>query len=134
MFACHGVNAVAPVAPDPTIENGVVNVVGTSKADHITISLNSDGIGIDVDVNGSVSTFFRSMVTSFVVNGGKGNDVITVNETNGSVNYAMRFNGGGGKDVLTGGSGNDVLVGGHGKDVLNGGGGANMLYQNSVIA
>ena len=60
------------------------------------------------------------------VNGGDGNDVITLDETNGALPAAQLF-GGDGNDTLTGGSGNDTLSGQDGNDTLSGGAGNDTL-------
>jgi Ca2+-binding RTX toxin-like protein len=59
-------------------------------------------------------------------NGGAGNDVITLDETNGPL-PAVRLSGGNGSDALTGGSGNDQLSGDNGNDSLSGGIGNDQL-------
>lgn len=60
------------------------------------------------------------------VNAGDGNDVITLDETNGPLPAAELF-GGAGNDSLTGGSGNDQLSGQDGNDSLFGRGGDDTL-------
>ena len=60
------------------------------------------------------------------VNGGDGNDVITLDETNGLLPAAKLF-GGDGVDTLTGGSGNDQISGQGGNDTLSGRGGNDLL-------
>jgi Ca2+-binding RTX toxin-like protein len=69
------------------------------------------------------------------VNGGDGNDVIALDETNGTLPAAELF-GGDGNDTLTGGSGNDrlsgqddndTLFGGAGNDTLSGGAGNDFI-------
>jgi Ca2+-binding RTX toxin-like protein len=56
-----------------------------------------------------------------------GNDVITLNESNGALPAANLF-GGAGNDVLTGGSGNDMLFGQTDNDTLLGKGGSDLLF------
>ena len=60
------------------------------------------------------------------VNGGGGDDVIRLDETNGALPAAQIF-GGDGNDMLTGGSGNDQLFGQDGNDSLSGGAGNDLL-------
>jgi len=64
------------------------------------------------------------------VNGGDGNDVIALDETNG-VLPAARIFGGDGNDALTGGSGNDQLSGQDGNDSLFGRAGDDTLSGGS---
>jgi len=64
------------------------------------------------------------------VNGGDGNDVITLDEANG-VLPAAELNGGDGNDTLTGGSGDDVISGQSGNDSLFGAAGADTLSGGS---
>jgi RTX calcium-binding nonapeptide repeat (4 copies) len=64
------------------------------------------------------------------VNGGDGNDVITLDETNGPLPAAELF-GGDGNDTLTGGSSNDELSGQDGNDSLFGRGGDDALSGGS---
>ena len=56
-------------------------------------------------------------VTSLVVNGGAGNDVVDLS----SISLGATLNGGSGNDILTGGSGDDTLIGAGGTDVIDGG-------------
>ncbi len=74
-----------------------------------------------------------------VVNGGEGNDSLTVLAKNTEIASAT-LNGEGGDDVLTGadtadtlngGEGNDRLVGAKGADTMNGGGGNDTLVWNN---
>lgn len=64
------------------------------------------------------------------VNGGDGNDSITIDETNGPLPAAQIF-GGDGNDTLIGGSGNDKLSGQDGNDSLSGRGGDDALSGGS---
>ena len=66
-------------------------------------------------------------VLEVVFNGGDGNDILDASQT--SVNVTAF--GGAGNDSLTGGSGNDVLDGGDGSDTLIGGAGADTFVAGS---
>jgi Ca2+-binding RTX toxin-like protein len=82
------------------------------------------GNGGTVPIDGGVATVINTdLITAF---GGAGNDVITLDETNGILPAARLF-GGAGDDTLTGGSGNDELNGGSGNDVLFGRAGNDVL-------
>jgi Ca2+-binding RTX toxin-like protein len=60
------------------------------------------------------------------INAGDGNDVVALDQTNGTLPAAQIF-GGDGNDSLTGGSGNDLLSGQGGNDSLFGGAGNDTL-------
>ena len=60
------------------------------------------------------------------VNGGDGNDVIRLDESNGPLPAAQLL-GGDGNDTLTGASSNDQLFGQDGNDLLSGAGGNDLL-------
>jgi len=64
------------------------------------------------------------------INAGDGNDVITLNETDGVLPAAEVF-GGDGNDSITGGSGNDALFGQDGNDSLFGAAGNDTLSGGS---
>jgi len=83
------------------------------------------GNGGAIAINGGTATVLNTdLISAF---GGAGNDIITIDETNGPLPAARLF-GGGGNDALTGGSSNDQLHGGSGNDVLLGKGGDDLLF------
>ena len=119
------------VSPTPEYVDGTVVVMGTKYDDSFTISFNSDGIGIDVNVNGSVTTFFRSLVKSISVDGGKGKDSVKVVDTvEQPMVVSVVFFGGQGNDVMTSGSGNDTFVSGPGKDTLVNASSTDTMFKN----
>lgn len=72
-------------------------------------------------------------VAGFEVNGGGGNDTVTVS---GAIAIPVTMRGGAGDDNLVGGSGPDKLIGGEGADRLNGRGGDDLIlggYGNDEI-
>lgn len=109
--------------------DGVLDVAGTKSHDVIRVSLNaSDATQLDVTVNGTTNTFDLASVTAGVrINGGKGNDDIRVDETNGAITLDFTLVGDKGNDTLAGGSGDDALDGGVGRDTLAGGAGNDRL-------
>ena len=93
----------------------------------MTISVISRDAGGQLFVNGEAIDGATVTNTDLIrVNGGDGNDVITLDETNGPLPAAQIY-GGDGNDTLTGGSGNDKLSGQDGNDSLFGGGGDDTL-------
>jgi Ca2+-binding RTX toxin-like protein len=104
-----------------------------------TLQFSSDPNSVTID-NSLMSTFPGG------INGGAGNDLMTVPATttvpvksrgeagddtiNGAAAVAtapITADGGEGNDVLSGGAGNDKLLGGAGDDVISGGAGSNTL-------
>jgi Ca2+-binding RTX toxin-like protein len=100
-------------------------ITGDDANNNLTVSRDLDGHlfengnAIDGDPTVANTNLIR-------VNAGDGNDVITLDETNGPLPAAQLF-GGGGNDTLTGGSGNDRLSGQGGSDNLFGQGGNDTL-------
>jgi Ca2+-binding RTX toxin-like protein len=102
----------------------------------------SGGLNFDMDWDSATDgdqTVPADGTFTVVVNGGDGNDSLTVLAQLGEV-AAVGLDGGSGDDVLTGadsndtlsgGDGNDRLVGGPGADVLNGGAGNDTLVWNN---
>jgi len=104
-------------------------LTGTDASNDITISRDLGGHlfsnGGAVDGNATVAD-----IDLIRLNAGGGDDVITLDETNGALPAALLF-GGDGNDALTGGSGNDELSGQDGNDSLSGRGGNDLLSGGS---
>jgi Ca2+-binding RTX toxin-like protein len=112
-----------------TFLNGVLSSFGDNNANTIEFSRNAAGAilvdgGASPVIGGTPTVANTSVITAF---GLGGNDVITLNETNGALPKAILF-GGTGNDVLTGGSGNDQLFGQADNDTLLGKGGFDLLF------
>jgi Ca2+-binding RTX toxin-like protein len=108
---------------------GILQVFGDSLSNTIEITRNAAGALLvnngAVAIQGGVSTVAN---TAFIqLFGQAGDDVLTLNETNGALPRANIF-GGPGNDTLTGGSGNDQLFGQAGNDTLLGKGGFDFLF------
>jgi Ca2+-binding RTX toxin-like protein len=117
-----------------------LDVEGTRRADTINVSLNAGTGQIDVVINGgAVQSFNLAQISAGVrIDGGKGNDTITVgdgitlpvqilgdkgNDTVNGGSGAEVIDGGAGRDSCAGGGGDDVITGGNGADDLSGGAG-----------
>jgi hypothetical protein len=102
---------------------------GDGRSNSITVSSDEAGHllgnGGAIHTVGGVATLANTDLIR--VSGNGGNDIIALDETNGTLPTAQLF-GGAGSDTLTGGSGNDQLSGQLGNDILAGGGGNDSLF------
>ncbi|MDZ4656289.1 MAG: calcium-binding protein [Bythopirellula sp.] len=110
-----------------------LNVFGDSGDNTIVVSRDSVGAlrvnGGAVNIVGGTPTIANTtLIQAF---GLAGNDVISLDETNGALPAAKLF-GGGGQDTLTGGSGGDQLFGQSGDDDLLGKGGTDLMFGGSA--
>lgn len=107
---------------------GILTVTGDAQDNTLTVGRDAAG---DLTVNsGAVPIVGGSPtvanVSQIQIFGLGGNDVLSLDETNGALPNARLF-GGDGNDTLIGGSGNDQLFGQAGNDTLYGKGGNDLL-------
>jgi Ca2+-binding RTX toxin-like protein len=102
-----------------------------SGNDTINVHINRDGSS-DICVNGEMFYLSKEQTNKLTVNGGDGNDVITITGQADGEQPNIKIVGGIGNDLLIagnagstmdGGEGNDILIGGNGNDKLSGGAG-----------
>jgi Ca2+-binding RTX toxin-like protein len=108
------------------ITSGVLVVTGGENADTISVNRLIDG-SFRVEENGTIRSYIgvtASLVTSIYVDGGFGDDKISV----GGTTLTTKLIGGDGNDVIYGSSGPDSIFGGAGNDTLFGNSGADNLY------
>jgi cyclophilin family peptidyl-prolyl cis-trans isomerase len=111
----------------PTFTAGVLSIVGTVRDDTIDVEVNENG-EVQVVMNGVMSgTFLLDDVKRLMIDGGAGQDEITINE---DLAVPSKVIGGSGNDMLVGGGGDDVIRGGRGGDTVAGGGGDDKLRGN----
>lgn len=99
-----------------------LQIQGTTAADAITVEQTEDGLV--VGNTGGWSESFTGSYKSLRVDGGAGNDSITLAAT---LAIDAILYGGAGNDTLTGGAGDDRLYGGLGTNTLNGSAGDDVL-------
>jgi Ca2+-binding RTX toxin-like protein len=116
--------------------DGILQVVGTSGDDHVTINQQGNGIlkvHADFLQSGNFEKFDLADVDKIIAYLCEGDDHFTIA---GNVDIPAivhgdggddHLNGGGGPTVLLGDDGDDMLVGGSGRDILIGGLGADRL-------
>jgi len=137
-----GVGVVAAVvalgAADVALANVSAHVTGRTlvvsgdrRGTHITLRLQRGNRGrLQVVVDGSVRfTFARRRFNAIVVNAGRGNDVVPIDQGRGAFTDVEKttLSGGAGNDVLVGGKGAEKLLGGTGADSVTGNGGADSV-------
>jgi Ca2+-binding RTX toxin-like protein len=111
---------------------GVLTVVGDGQPETIVIARDAAGA---ITVNGGAVPVVGGSPTvantrSITLLGASGNDILTLDETNGALPQATVI-GGSGDDTITGGSGGDLLIGQTGNDTLLGKGGTDRMFGGS---
>ncbi len=114
-----------------------LGIAGAVKAPNtITVGLTADGLSISAQILvhapkqtlNLVKTFPLSLgIRQIIIRGGNRDDVITVDQTNGSFSIPCKMYGGGGYDTMIGGDEPDVMFGQGGNDYLSGGAGDDIL-------
>src|SRR2546421_7530613 len=118
----------------PTLSHGVLTIQGTEFDD--TISVNRNGDGLEVTVAHDIAdgfigaadpitvTYPLSAVRRIILEGGAGNDAITIGQ---SLKIPAAIAGGLGNDDISGGAENDSIKGGEGNDRIIGSGGDDLI-------
>lgn len=108
------------------LNNGILEIDGTKRADAITVSLSTTVAGqLDVLSRETIKQSFTfADVTRIDIEGKGGDDVITIGS---GITIRTEIDGDGGNDTITGGDGDDDLDGDSGNDTLNGGAGDDNL-------
>src|SRR3989442_592518 len=111
---------------DARIAGHVLKVKGTKDDDKLALRLNARNANIlevDVGDDGTADfSFDRALFTEIKVNARQGDDLIRVDEANGSIVEPTSIFGGKGNDTILGGSGIDTIDGGPGDDFIDGNG------------
>jgi uncharacterized repeat protein (TIGR01451 family) len=112
------------------VNNGVLQIIGTGKKDHITINQRrgprrrGNQLMVHADFWGGYRTFDADDINRIVVLTGDGNDKVTVAR---NIKVPVLIDGGAGNDKLKGGRGADIILGAEGNDKLQGGRGRDLL-------
>jgi Ca2+-binding RTX toxin-like protein len=118
-----------PKFKEPKLTHGVLSVTGTKASEKITLRLRAGEpteLEVDVGDDGSADfSFDRTKITKIAVDAKSGNDVVRIDEGNGSFTDSIptTLNGGRGNDTISGGKGVETLLGGRGDDSVDGNGG-----------
>ncbi len=108
------------------INNGTI-AMGTDKDDKITVTVNQNG-SLVVTINDKTMKPV-SPKSSIFIDGGKGNDTITVDP---KVTVPLQITGGLGNDTIIGGSGNDTIIDSYGANTIDGGAGDDIIIANGL--
>ncbi len=104
-----------------TLTNGLLDVIGTTGADQIRVTLASPStLQVTVNTTGESRQFKLSAVTKITVHARGGDDDVVIGP---NITIPAEVHGGPGNDTILGGGGNDLLRGGTGNDSINGRGG-----------
>jgi hypothetical protein len=129
-----------------SVRAGVLTIVGSNRPDTVVVSLSAPDLDRIVVTEGRrTRAFDLAKITSISANGGRGNDLIELDQGNGQILLPTTLLGGDGNDTMIGGggpdridgqaghdrlrgqSGNDLLIGGLGDDDLDGWNGNDVL-------
>ncbi|MDC0175472.1 FG-GAP-like repeat-containing protein [Planctomycetaceae bacterium] len=117
---------VVTLSDDGTSDNNLMTLSSVSSSETVTFTNPGTSMGIHLgsgDDSLTVTSLDDGFAGTLTLNGEGGDDVIDAS----AVSVAIKQNGSGGNDILTGGSGNDTLNGGSGSDSLEGGAGNDKL-------
>jgi len=118
-----------PKFKHPKLKHGELTIVGTEASDKIALRLQTGQPGVlqvDVGDDGSADfSFARERVATIAVDAAAGDDLVRIDESNGSFTDTIptTIDGGDGNDTIAGGKGNETLLGGRGNDSIDGNGG-----------
>lgn len=118
-----------------TIVRGILEIRGTAGHDAIEVRRSAeDSAVLQVIENGAATrSFAAAAVRQIRIDGGDGNDEITVNQESGSVVMPVVMRGGRGDDLLQGGGGTNRIDGGAGRDAFQPGGGIDRVSSASRV-
>jgi Ca2+-binding RTX toxin-like protein len=119
-----------PEVPTVRLENGTLNILGTTNADRVTVS--NEGFDVVVNAGGAITRYRSYLVERVLFHGGDGDDWFANETALPSTAYGEAGNdslfGGSVRDRLFGGLGNDLLEGRDGRDILWGGVGDDLIW------
>jgi hypothetical protein len=113
----------------PKLHRGLLTIEGTDAGEQIALRLRAgypDILQVDVGGDGSADfSFQRARIASIAVDAGGGDDLVRIDDTNGSFTDSIptTIGGGDGNDRIAGGKGAETLLGGAGNDQIDGNGG-----------
>jgi hypothetical protein len=117
-------HAEAALTADAEIASQVLKVTGTNGEDQLVLRLSADDanvLEVDVGDDGEADfSFDRAQFAKLEVNALNGNDLIRVDEVNGTIVEPTSIFGENGDDTILGGSAIETIDGGRGDDFIDG--------------
>jgi Ca2+-binding RTX toxin-like protein len=113
------------------LHQGTLTVTGSAGDDSIALRLRAgDPNTVVVDAGSASFSFRRDRIDSIVVAAGYGNDLVRIDDANGSFTDSIptTLKGGYGDDTLLGGAGAETLRGGPGNDTVDGNRGNDLAF------
>jgi Ca2+-binding RTX toxin-like protein len=115
-----------PGGSTSSLVNHILRVNGTAGNDQIIVRPGTtSSANFDVVINGITQNYLRGDISLIQVDGGSGDDHITIDA---SIQLATKLYGGAGNDIIIGGGGSDRIMGGDGNDWVSGGAGNDVIY------
>jgi Ca2+-binding RTX toxin-like protein len=112
-----------------TLIGNELHITGTRKSDLISVYINSRNFGlINVKIGKTVTPFSYVDVSTIWINGGPGDDRISIDQTISPIKFNTTIYGGLGDDRISGGSGRDRILCGEGDDSVAGLSGSDIIY------
>src|SRR5262245_23727878 len=120
----------------PKLKDGLLTIEGKKSSDALVLRLRAGDPGVlelDVGDDGSADfAFARADVARIEIDGGDGDDLVRIDETNGAfADIPMTIAGGAGADTLAGGSGAELFLGGDGSDTIDGNKGNDVAFMGA---
>jgi hypothetical protein len=121
----------------PKLEDGLLTIKGTSASEKIALRLKAgqpDILQVDVGDDGSAEfEFVRADIAAIELDAGPGDDVVRIDEINGTFTNSIptTIDGAAGDDTLAGGSGAETLRGGPGNDSIDGNRGNDVAFMGA---
>lgn len=106
----------------------VLVAAGTDGDDEIFVTMNANK-SLIITINGEESYLPESALPRLIIDGGSGNDRITVDK---SVTADLRLTGGEGDDYIISGSGNDRIFDNYGSNRIEGGAGSDTVIARGL--
>ena len=117
------------------LRRGVFTVIGTRRADTVTMSVNAaDPAKLDIReqtrTTDHTTTINIADVHQLILYGYGGDNLLRFDPVRGDVSFGIAFYVGGGNNTIVGGAGPDnvLVLGGTGRNVIYGQGGGDLIY------